>query len=113
MTSTVLKQSEKQFQAAVMELARMLGWRVGHIHDSRREVTRKDGGRLVIGDKDAAGLPDLLMVRGDRVIAAELKSEKGKPTREQGEWLVALRRAGVGVALWRPSDWPQIEEALR
>lgn len=109
-----LQQSEKQFQAAVIELARLRGWRVAHFHDSRRQV----GDRLV-GDADAAGFPDLCMVRDGHLVFAELKAEKGRVSPAQHEWISVLEAVadwatdGVEVHVWRPSQWSEIEQVLR
>jgi VRR-NUC domain len=111
-STTTLKVSEASFQRAVIDYARASGWKVAHWHDSRREVVRKDGTRLTIGDKDAAGVPDLLLVRAGRMICAELKSEKGRVSKAQEEWLDALSAVGVEVYVWRPSEWDEVEEAL-
>ena len=101
---------EADFQAAVIELAEMQGWRVYHTHDSRRSPP---------------GFPDLTMVRRQRLIFAELKREDGNPTDEQTAWLIDLGIVSdsthalilgppvVEVFLWRPSDWPEIEKALK
>lgn len=89
--------TEKQFMGTVIELAKMRGLKVFHTHDSRRcEV----------------GFPDLLMVRGTRLIAAELKLATTKPTEAQTNWLQAFAGAGVFAVVWRPADWTQIEAAL-
>lgn len=110
MTSTVLKISEAAFQRSVIELARTLGWRVGHIHDSRRQIAP---GRFV-GDKDAAGIPDLMMVRGSRLLLIELKTDKGRLTDEQVAWMHALDQVEtVEAAVWRPKSWPGVEQVLR
>ena len=102
---------EKDFQRAVIELAEMLEWRVYHTHDSRGSQP---------------GFPDLTMVRRQRLIFAELKRQDGNPTDEQTAWLTELGRVAdwtkeerpigtpiVEVFLWRPSDWPEIEQALK
>ena len=53
------------------------------------------------------------------MVIAEFKAEKGRTTFEQAKWLgvfmtLADRAAPyVEVHLWRPSDWPEIEEILR
>jgi hypothetical protein len=119
-TVSALKQSEREFQAAVIQYARLHGWLVAHFHDSRRQV----GDRLV-GDADAAGFPDLVMARNGFLIFAELKTERGRVSRAQRQWLDALSlgtwwlqqrpdkpAAGLRVCLWRPSDWPEIEREL-
>lgn len=90
--------SEKDFQAQVLDFARLSGWRCYHTHDSRRS---------------AAGFPDLVLVRPPVVLFAELKSEDGRVRPEQHGWLAALEKCpGVVVRLWRPGDWPDVEEAL-
>lgn len=97
--------SEAEFQRQIIQLAELHHWRVGHFHDSRRQV--RPG--VMVGDKYAAGIPDLVLVR-ERVIWAELKAEKGRISISQRLWLSDLARAGAEVYLWRPSD---LEEAQR
>jgi hypothetical protein len=105
--------SEAAFQRAVIELAETLGWRVAHFHDSRKQLR---GGRLV-GDKRAAGFPDLVLCRRGRLLFVELKAEKGKLRPAQVDWLADLQEveadaAGrVVVRTWRPSDWDSGEIA--
>ncbi|MDP9476328.1 MAG: VRR-NUC domain-containing protein [Actinomycetota bacterium] len=90
--------SEKAFQAQVVALARMQGWRVYHAHDSRRSEP---------------GFPDLCMVRSPRVVYAELKTETGKLSPDQVCWLEELKACpGVETFVWRPSDWDEAREAL-
>jgi hypothetical protein len=90
--------SEKEFQGQVLHLARLCGWRVYHTFDSRRS---------------APGFPDLVLVRAPVVVFAELKAEEGSVRPEQRDWLAVLGGCErVEVALWRPSSWPEIEEAL-
>ena len=81
--------TEKQFMAAVVEMAQMLGWLVYHTHDSR---------------SSEAGFPDIVCVRRDRVLFIELKTEKGRLSEAQERWLSALGLAGADVHCWRPSD---------
>lgn len=91
--------TENELQGFVTTLARLHGWLVYHTYDSRRSE---------------AGFPDLTMVRKDRVIFAELKSERGKVTQAQQTWLDALTGSGtVEVYVWRPSDLDDLEEVLR
>lgn len=52
-----------------------------------------------------AGFPDLCLVR-ERVIWVELKSERGKLSERQMEWLETLKAAGAETYVWRPEDWP-------
>ncbi len=91
--------SEKSFQSQVIQLARLRGWRVHHIHDSRKS--------------SGSGWPDLSMIRGGRFVAAELKVGGNRPTAEQVEWLADLSECGLETFLWRPSDFEEIERTLR
>jgi hypothetical protein len=52
------------------------------------------------------------MVRGTRLIFAELKSQRAPiPTSEQQKVLLVLSDVAE-VYHWRPSDWPMILEVL-
>lgn len=91
--------TERQLQQAIVDCARLLGWRSYHTFDSRRSEP---------------GFPDLVLVR-DRVVFAELKSERGRLTREQRAWAAALAAAGAEWHCWRPEDWTSgnVEAVLR
>jgi hypothetical protein len=103
---------ETPFADAVMDLARILGWRSLHIRPAR---TAHGWVTPVAGD--GKGYPDLTLVRARdrRLIFAELKREVFDPEPDQIAWLEALSAvAGVGdddsvmarieVHVWRPSD---------
>jgi len=117
MTSTARRQidlamSETQWQTTVTDLALTLHWTCLHHHDSRREVVnRTTGERTLVGDTDAAGLPDWLFIR-ERHFFAELKAEGAKLRPAQGRVLDALRKAGAEVHVWQPHDWPEVVVAL-
>lgn len=100
--------SEKDFQTQVIELARMSGWLVAHFHDSRKQVTRANGQRFFIGDKDAKGFPDLVLARPPGLIFWEMKKELGKTTPEQDEWIATLQACGMEARVVRPSDWDAV-----
>lgn len=107
-----LAMSEAQWQATVTDLALTLHWIALHHHDSRRQVgTTRDGKPILVGDRDAAGMPDWLFIR-ERHFFAELKAEGSKPTARQQHILDGLRRAGAETYLWQPSDWPEVVTAL-
>lgn len=90
--------SERTWQAQVVQLAKLMGWRKAyHVYDSRRSYS---------------GFPDLVLVR-ERVVYAELKSQAGKVSATQQEWLDALTKAGAECHVWRPSDLDQVAEILR
>lgn len=93
---------EEAFQQLVIDLATVLGWEHYHPYDSRRSDP---------------GWPDLVLAldpwpgRG-RVIYRELKTERGRLTRDQQRWGRLLTRAGLNWAVWKPSDWQAIIETL-
>lgn len=101
--------SEADFMAQVIELAHLYRWRVAHF----RAAMTSRGWRTPV-QADGAGFPDLLLLRGSRIVAAELKRERGsRPTDDQLAWLAAFAEAGVESFLWRPADFDQIVEVLR
>jgi hypothetical protein len=103
--------SERELQDAVIECAKLLGWRIMHQRPGR---TLDGSWRTALSGH--VGFPDLTMVRPPRLIFAELKSKRGKIDFEQGTWLNALETVpGVETFLWKPIDWESgaIEEVLR
>jgi hypothetical protein len=92
--------TEADLLAAVLYLAKLWGWRSLHIRAGR---TAQSWRTSVQGD--GVGFPDLLLVRGDRVIVAELKSSTGRTTTAQSEWLIACGGAGIENYIWRPQHW--------
>jgi hypothetical protein len=101
--------TERDFQRAVVETARLFGWRVAHFRPARRN----DGTWRTPVEGDGAGFPDLVLLRRERMMVRELKVGTGKLTREQEDWLRWFRDAGVDACVWRPEEWPGIEEELR
>ena len=89
--------SEKDFQATLVEVAEALGWLVYHTWNSRHS---------------AAGFPDLVLLRGDREVIAELKRVGRKPDKHQQRWLEAFRAAGREAFVWTPDDWDKIRATL-
>ena len=83
------RMTEKQLQADVIKLGRLLNYAVYHTYDSRRSVE---------------GFPDLVLAWSNgfqrRVIFAELKTEQGRLSLAQARWCSLL-----DAYVWRPSDW--------
>jgi hypothetical protein len=66
------------------------------------------------GQQGDPGWPDVVAVRGDLLLAVELKASSGRYETGQREWLEAfgaVRRTYVGT--WRPGDMDEIERRLR
>lgn len=89
---------EAHFQAAVIRLARLHGWRVYHTHDSRRSEP---------------GFPDLVLAHPlHGLMFRELKTNRGTLTPEQAEWISLLQMTGADAATWRPMDMDRIKREL-
>lgn len=86
---------EKKWQADVEKHAKTFGWLCYHTYNSRRSEK---------------GFPDLVMVRDNRVVYTELKTNDpaSKPSVEQIKWLNALDEAGCEVYLWRPANLDEV-----
>jgi hypothetical protein len=94
--------SEAKLQDLVVKLAQALGWKhIMHIHDSRRGLGQ--------------GFPDLCMVRGERVVFAELKTMRGRMSPAQKSWRDALWDSVGEWYCWRPDDLLRgsVEQCLR
>jgi hypothetical protein len=90
---------EEDFLQDVRLAAHFLRWRTYHTRNSWRS------------DK---GWPDLVLVRPPRLVVAELKVGKRKPTDPQRDWLEALGSCPpVEAYCWWPEDWDEILEVLR
>lgn len=98
MTVKVPPLTEKAFQRQVLELAKIYRWRVYHPFLSKWSER---------------GFPDLTLVRGQRLIFAELKRNNGRLTEPQIEWQELLADTPAEVYVWRPADWDAIQECLR
>lgn len=109
------KGPEAGFQDAVVQYAQMRGWRVAHF----RRATVRAGRVATPVAYDAAGFPDLVLVRKGVLIFAELKS-KGirKVSVAQKMWQAELQQVAalnktVLYYVWNPLDWDDIEEILK
>jgi hypothetical protein len=67
---------ETDVEHAIRELAQRYAWPLAyHTHDSRRS---------------AAGFPDWIFARPGRLVALELKTERGRVRPEQAAWIGVL-----------------------
>lgn len=101
--------TEADLQKAVIETARLFGYRVAHF----RPAQTSKGWRTPVA-ADGKGFPDLVLAHPGqrRLIFAELKSDTGRLSGEQLEWLgvlggIADTAAQVDVHVWKPDDWPE------
>jgi uncharacterized protein YndB with AHSA1/START domain len=112
---TEKKYTEPEFATQVEHLLKMFGWHWCHFRPARTE----HGWRTAISGHK--GFPDYIAVRPPRLLVFELKSERGKVSPEQQEWLDILGQlkddpygeSTVEVYLFRPSDIEEIAEVLK
>lgn len=107
------KKEEEEFHNAVIEYARIMGWRTASFRKVR--IARKDGTFFfqtpVQGD--GKGWPDLFLVRGREKMFIEFKTPKGRVEPEQEAWHAALRLAGIPVHVVLTTEWDRIEVFLK
>lgn len=113
MGEAVGRVTEKAFTAAVIELARTLGWRTWHDVATNRRRRCLRCGEWTPGARNPPGLPDLLLVKPPRLVFAELKVGKNPATEAQLAFLADLSRAGAEVYLWRETDMETIAAILQ
>lgn len=96
----VTEGTEADWQKRITDYAELRGWFWAHIPNSRYGA----------GDP---GFPDLVLTRRGVLLFAELKMPGGRLTYQQVRWHQMLQHAtGQLVHIWRPRDWPAIQEVL-
>jgi hypothetical protein len=90
--------TERQLQDAIIGAAQRLGYLVYHVYDSRRSVP---------------GFPDLVLLKGQKMLVLELKTDKGRVRPEQHVWLQAFMQAGVTAKIIRPADLDDVLAELQ
>ncbi len=112
---TTLRIPERAWTAQVLQLAALNGWKRAHFRPARVRDPRtgEDAWRTPV-QGDGVGFPDLLLVRGARLIAAELKTNEAPPEIPiaQAEWLRAFEAAGAEIYAWRPRDLLAVQAVL-
>ena len=129
--------NEAGWQYTVLGLARLYGWRTYHAPDNR--PSGRTGRPQTLAAPEGRGFPDLVLLRGPRLVVAELKAARGRLGPGQADWLAAFREVGEGIGellrevpvkrleellgglgglptveayLWRPGDWEDVQRVL-
>lgn len=97
--------TEADWQATVVDLAHHLGWLVAHFRPART----RDGWATPVA-YDGKGFPDLVLARNGQVRIIELKTDTGRLTSRQHDWIYEL---GDHAHVIRPADWTELQELLR
>jgi len=100
--------TENDLLLQIIELAHLYNWTVAHF----RAGMNRRGEWATAVQGDGAGWPDLVLVKGSRLIFAELKGETGDLSPEQYFWLTDLMSTGAEVYLWTPDMWTEIQGVL-
>ena len=89
--------NETEWQKQVLKSAHQLGWQSMHIG--------RTGKHQAVGAKGTLGKgwPDLVLIKGGRIIFAELKGDTGTISIEQRTVLGLLHQVGE-CHVWRPRD---------
>lgn len=104
---------ETPFMSQIIRLARGLGW--GYWHDDATSVPRVCRHcRKPLGFKrNRRGFPDLVLIRDDVLIFAEIKKADGARSDDQVAWGEALQRVRkIAYYVWRPADAERIARIL-
>ena len=103
----LIPMTEAEFQGRVTTIAEELGWDWLHIGRVGKHVPNGAKGTL------GRGWPDLLLVRGGRLLVAELKEQTAPPPSTDQKRVLSLLGQAVDAYVWRPSDLPLILEVLQ
>ncbi len=99
--------TEREFQRQVTDAAELFGWS----WVAWRPAMTAKGWRTPVSGPLGKGWPDLTLVRDDRLIFAELKSQDGRLTPAQRDVLDLLGHTAE-VHVWRPSDLDEVLDTL-
>lgn len=106
-------QTEKQFMKAVIDLAHSYGWSIAHFKTAH--IQRADGVSYYATpvQADGEGFPDLVLAkRGEPIYFIELKTNRGKLTERQENWLYLLNRGSSPAMVFRPCEWELLVKLL-
>jgi VRR-NUC domain len=91
--------NEAAFASAVLALLHLHGWRTY---------------RTWLSVHSPAGFPDVVACHPERgLVFLELKSDTGRLTHAQADWLNALELAGARCHVLKPRDWDVIQAIAR
>jgi len=101
--------SERDWMRQVTDAAELFGWAWAHF---RPAMTSK-GWRTPVSGPLGKGFPDLVLVRDDRLLFAELKRQDARGLDPDQQRVLELLGEAVPVYTWRPADLPAVLEVLR
>ncbi len=99
--------SEAAFQRQITDLADLRGWSWMHMQPAQS----RDSWRTPYSGSLGKGWPDLVLVKGERIVFIECKAAGRKPTPEQEQVIGILSNVGL-ARVYRPEDWDEIVKVL-
>lgn len=101
--------SEADFLSQILDLATLYGWEAAHF----RPAQTSKGWRTPVQGSLGKGWPDLVLVRRERLMFVELKTDKGVVSSDQHRVLEVLERTGAYVNVWHPAQFDRIVQDLQ
>ena len=99
---------ERVWLSEVVALAKGYGWLVYHALPAQNAR-----GRWATHQMGDVGFPDLMLAHSSHgTLFVELKTNHGRLTAAQEDWLDVLHTAGQETAVWRPRDRHRIRLRL-
>ena len=100
--------TENEFKDIIISVAKRYGWLIHH--DLPAQSSRGHWATHVQGD---TGFPDLVLLSPKGVLVfAELKTDIGRLSKQQDQWLDRLDLSACIVQVWRPNQMPTIIKFL-
>lgn len=90
--------TENEWQRRITDYCDLLGLLWHHETDSRRSKE---------------GFPDLVIVGASGTLFAELKTDTGRLTAKQREWIDRINTSRAEAWVWRPCQWPLVAARLK
>ncbi len=99
---------EAQFKNSVIEIATRYGW---FVHHDLPAMNRR--GAWATHIQGNTGFRDLVLLNNRGVLVfAELKTDIGRVSKQQEQWLERLDKTQAIVQVWRPNQMPTIIKFL-
>ncbi len=100
--------NETQFKNSIIDIATRYGW---FVHHDLPAMNRR--GKWATHIQGNSGFPDLVLLNDRGVLVfAELKTDIGRLSKQQEQWLDRLDKTQVINMVWRPNQMPTIIKFL-
>ena len=105
---SVANMTEAAFKNSIIDIATRYGW---FVHHDLPAMNRR--GQWATHVQGNTGFPDLVLLNAKGVLVfAELKTDIGRLSKQQEQWLDRLDLSACIVQVWRPNQMPTIIKFL-